>query len=161
MLLWKSRYNLCYFENLKLQKTYIVWIFRQIISCCWLTIGLFWWQVMFMLTPSVQQHVDSLHQRILHHPLATHLPVALMNFYTSKPINYFTSLCSPVQYNHLNSLWVLFVELNKLFVISPGSTCSLIISKVKPISRYCILIVSVYCTVCRYFYVLVTMPRVY
>lgn len=39
-------------------------------------------EMLFMLTPSVQQHVDSLHQRILHHPLATHLPVALMKFYT-------------------------------------------------------------------------------
>ncbi|KAG0713085.1 Ubiquitin conjugation factor E4 B [Chionoecetes opilio] len=39
-------------------------------------------QMLFMLTPSVQQHVDTLHQRILHHPLATHLPVALMKFYT-------------------------------------------------------------------------------
>ncbi|XP_053651922.2 ubiquitin conjugation factor E4 B isoform X2 [Cherax quadricarinatus] len=39
-------------------------------------------EMMFMLTPSVQQHVDSLHHRILHHPLAEHLPVALMKFYT-------------------------------------------------------------------------------
>ncbi|XP_037773342.1 ubiquitin conjugation factor E4 B-like [Penaeus monodon] len=38
--------------------------------------------MVFMLTPSVQQHVDSLHQRILHHPLAVHLPVSLMKFYT-------------------------------------------------------------------------------
>ncbi|XP_042239775.1 ubiquitin conjugation factor E4 B-like isoform X2 [Homarus americanus] len=39
-------------------------------------------EMLFMLTPSVQQHVDTLHQRILHHPLAVHLPVALMKFYT-------------------------------------------------------------------------------
>lgn len=39
-------------------------------------------EMVFMLTPSVQQHVDSLHQRILHHPLAVHLPVSLMKFYT-------------------------------------------------------------------------------
>lgn len=39
-------------------------------------------EMLFMLTPSVQQHVDTLHQRILHHPLAAHLPVALMKFYT-------------------------------------------------------------------------------
>ncbi|KAK4326138.1 hypothetical protein Pmani_003303 [Petrolisthes manimaculis] len=39
-------------------------------------------EMLFMLTPSVQQHVDSLHQRVLHHPLSTHLPVALMKFYT-------------------------------------------------------------------------------
>ncbi|KAK7084333.1 Ubiquitin conjugation factor E4 B [Halocaridina rubra] len=39
-------------------------------------------EMLFMLTPSVQQHVDTLHQRILHHPLSIHLPVALMKFYT-------------------------------------------------------------------------------
>ncbi|XP_071535625.1 ubiquitin conjugation factor E4 B-like [Panulirus ornatus] len=39
-------------------------------------------EMLFMLTPSVQQHADSLHQRVLHHPLAGHLPVALMKFYT-------------------------------------------------------------------------------
>ncbi|XP_076039140.1 ubiquitination factor E4B isoform X2 [Oratosquilla oratoria] len=39
-------------------------------------------EVLFMLTPSVQPQADSFHQRILHHPLAHHLPVALMKFYT-------------------------------------------------------------------------------